>query len=543
MKEFDFESGEMLLIDKPQHWSSFDVVKKLRYLIKVKKIGHAGTLDPLATGLLIICTGKFTKKIEGYQGQEKTYEGIIEIGKTTPSYDLETKFDSESTWDHISEKDIRQAVTKLTGEIEQTPPVFSAIKVDGKRAYESARKNKEVKLKSRQVTVSVFEVTKFEGSEIHFKIICSKGTYIRSIAHELGQLIGCGAYLKYLRRTAIGEYSVENAYRMDEFVSLMEDKKRMEKRGHLKLIDSDKLLEKIPNSFVTSGTFDGVHLGHQKILNRLSQQAKDAGGKSVVLTFWPHPRFVLNPDDKSLQLLSTFDEKAEHLSKLGIDYLVKIPFTREFSALSSEEFIRKILIEKIGAKKLVIGYDHHFGKNREGSFEYLKENSEKFGFEVQEIPRLDVDDIGISSTKIRNALLEGKVHLASQYLGRCYELTGIVVEGEKIGSEIGFPTANLKITDEVKLIPSNGVYAVTIGIKSVKYQGMMNIGVRPTLGGNTKTVEVHIFDFDSNIYGDHLTVYFVKRIRKEARFESLDDLKKQLQLDQNEVQKVLSQNR
>lgn len=220
---FDFENGEVLLIDKPQTWTSFDVVKKLRYTLKVKKIGHAGTLDPLATGLLIVCTGKFTKKIEGYQGMGKTYEGIIEIGKTTPSYDLETSFDAENSWENITDEDIYEAARLQTGTFLQTPPVFSAIKIGGKRAYKSARKQEEVVIEPRQVRVEEFEITKIELPEVHFKIVCSKGTYIRSMAHDFGRQLGCGAHLKYLRRTAIGDYHVDKAHQLDAFVSMVNE--------------------------------------------------------------------------------------------------------------------------------------------------------------------------------------------------------------------------------------------------------------------------------------------------------------------------------
>jgi tRNA pseudouridine55 synthase len=218
MEDLDFESGAMLMIDKPQTWTSFDVVKKLRYTLKVKKIGHAGTLDPLATGLLIVCTGKFTKKINEYQGMGKVYEGIIEVGKTTPSYDLETEFDSESAYDHLTPDELYKAAQSLTGQISQIPPVFSAVKVGGKRAYKSARNNEEVKLDPRLVEVSEFELTKIDLPEVHFRIKCSKGTYIRSMAHDFGHALGCGAYLKYLRRTAIGEYNVEDAYSLDGLI-------------------------------------------------------------------------------------------------------------------------------------------------------------------------------------------------------------------------------------------------------------------------------------------------------------------------------------
>ena len=216
--ENTYAEGKLLLINKPVDWTSFDVVKKLRYTLKVKKIGHAGTLDPLATGLLIIGTGKFTKKLNELQGLDKTYEGIIEIGKTTPSYDLETKFDSETDWSDVTIEQLEAARDQLTGDIQQVPPAHSAIKVGGVRAYKKARKNKEVKLEPRSLTISDFQIDYSNLPEVKFKVSCSKGTYIRSLAHDFGQLIGVGAYLKKLVRTSVGEYQLSDAVDLDEFV-------------------------------------------------------------------------------------------------------------------------------------------------------------------------------------------------------------------------------------------------------------------------------------------------------------------------------------
>lgn len=213
-----YSEGQILLIDKPLTWTSFDVVKKLRFTLKVKKIGHAGTLDPLATGLLLIGTGKFTKKLNELQGLDKVYEGIIGIGKTTPSFDLETEFENEVSIDHLSQEDISNAAIKLTGPIAQIPPAHSAVKVDGKRAYKLARKNEEVKLEPRPITIYSFDITNFESDEVHFRIKCSKGTYIRSIARDFGQILGVGGYLKALRRTHIGDYEVANADQLEAFV-------------------------------------------------------------------------------------------------------------------------------------------------------------------------------------------------------------------------------------------------------------------------------------------------------------------------------------
>jgi tRNA pseudouridine55 synthase len=224
---FDFSAGEVLLVDKPLNWTSFNVVAKLKYRIKpAKKIGHAGTLDPLATGLLIICTGKKTKEIETYMGQTKEYTGIIQLGVITPSYDYETEPLEYREFDHIQEEDVRNAIAaNFVGEIEQTPPVFSAIKVDGKRSYDLARKGEALELKKRKITVNSFEITQFDFPNLHFKVVCSKGTYIRSLAHDLGQVLGCGGVLSALRRTKIGDFSVENAWNLEELVLLLEERK------------------------------------------------------------------------------------------------------------------------------------------------------------------------------------------------------------------------------------------------------------------------------------------------------------------------------
>ncbi len=295
----------------------------------------------------------------------------------------------------------------------------------------------------------------------------------------------------------------------------------------------------VPNAVVTSGTFDGVHLGHQKIINRICEIAKSIKGETVLITFWPHPRLVLYPNEHHLRLLSTFKEKKKQLHQSGIDHLVTIPFTKEFSQLTSEEFIQRILVEKIHTKKLVIGYDHRFGKNREGSFDYLKSHSHEFGFELEEISRQDVDEIGVSSTKIRQALEIGDIKTANRYLGRPYELNGFVVKGQQIGRSIGFPTANIYIPSDYKLIPRDGVYAVEIRVEGQMFNAMLNIGNRPTVDGTRKTIESHLFGFQGDLYGKPITVFFREFIREERKFEDLNALKKQLVQDQKSANLLL----
>lgn len=295
----------------------------------------------------------------------------------------------------------------------------------------------------------------------------------------------------------------------------------------------------IKNAVVTSGTFDGVHLGHQKILNRLKEIAGKHLGETVVITFWPHPRLILKPEEDSLRLLNTFEEKADLLKHQGIQHLLRIPFTKEFSQISSQAFIKNILVDTIGTKKLVIGYDHRFGNNREGSFEQLKLNGPTYGFDVEEIEQQDVDHIAVSSSKIRYALESGDIETAIHFLGRPYSMTGQVVKGDKLGRVLGYPTANIDLDSRLKLIPSDGIYAVTVKYKSTIYKGMLYIGNRPTVNGTKRVIEVHLFDFNKEIYGESLTIYFHSLIRLDSKFQDLEALKKQLHDDKEKALNLL----
>lgn len=289
------------------------------------------------------------------------------------------------------------------------------------------------------------------------------------------------------------------------------------------------------NTVVTIGTFDGVHLGHQVIINQLKKAALELQGESVLLTFFPHPRMVVFPDDNELKLLNTIEERTQLLEKAGIDHLIIHPFSKAFSRLTALEFVRDILVNQLNVRKVVIGYDHHFGRNREGSFDDLVEFGEVYGFSVEEIPAQDIQQINVSSTKIRTSLLAGEILAATQFLGYHYFLNGTVVKGDRIGREIGFPTANIQPEENYKLIPKNGVYAVKVVLKNKLFKGMLNIGVRPTLKGNHQTIEVNIFDFDEEIYGQPIKVIFYERIRDEQAFDTLNELKNQLTLDKEKT--------
>lgn len=284
---------------------------------------------------------------------------------------------------------------------------------------------------------------------------------------------------------------------------------------------------------VTIGAFDGVHIGHKKILNRLTELSSLVNGESVLITFWPHPRFVLKKDAEPIGLLNTLEEKIHLLDTYHIDHLLILNFNEEFAKLTADDFIEKILIKAIGTRFLVLGYDHRFGNNREGSIDYLNLYKDRFGIESIEIPKQEIESLTISSTLIRKALLNGDSTVANKNLGYPYLLRGFVIEGNKLGRTIGFPTANIFIEDQDKLIPKNGVYAVYVYIEGERYKGMLNIGVRPTINNDKRrTIEVHIFDFNEDIYGKTVRLELLTFMREEAKFEGLDTLILQLKKDE-----------
>ena len=296
------------------------------------------------------------------------------------------------------------------------------------------------------------------------------------------------------------------------------------------------------NPVLTIGTFDGVHLGHQKVISRLKDFAAAYNGESVVFTFYPHPRLVTSPGETNLRLLTTREEKIQLFAESGIDHLIVYPFTKEFSKLTYNEFVKSILVEKIQTHCLVVGYDHKFGKNREGGFEYLKNCANEFGFKIERLEALAIGDLKISSTKIRAALQNGDVKKAGEYLGYKFTLHGSVVPGRKLGRSIGFPTANVEASDKHKLIPGYGVYAVRILLNNAKYNGMLNIGTRPTFNQNAdnRSIEVNIFDFDSDLYNKEITLIFEDKIRDEERFSGVEELVKQLKKDRVAALKILN---
>ena len=299
----------------------------------------------------------------------------------------------------------------------------------------------------------------------------------------------------------------------------------------------DDILE-IPNPVLTIGTFDGVHLGHQKIIDQLNREAEKVGGESVLFTFYPHPRMVLYPDSHGLKLIQTQAEKIDKLRRMGLQNVIIHPFSTEFSRLSALEFTRDYLVNRLNVKKMVIGYDHQFGKNREGNIKFLQDVSVTYDFEVIEISAEEVDEVNISSTKIRRTIEAGEMELARKYMGEPFELFGKIIDGQAIGRELGYPTAHIDIESEIKLIPKFGVYAANVLLSNGQIkEGMMNIGVRPSVGmeKNNICIEVHILDFNENLYGEHITIQLLSRFRSEMKFDSLFELKEQLNIDEKNI--------
>lgn len=313
----------------------------------------------------------------------------------------------------------------------------------------------------------------------------------------------------------------------------------------MKIYNDIHEFHKIDHAVVTIGTFDGVHLGHQKIISRLQKLAKQTKGETVVLTFFPHPRMILHPEDESIKLISTMAEKAQLLENLGIDHLIITPFTRDFSNLSPQAYIKDILVDRIGMKNIVIGYDHRFGKDRKGGLPDLQHYAAIYGFQVEEISQQDINDVAVSSTKIRTALLAGDVKMAREFLGHPFSLTGEVIKGDQIGRKMGFPTANIFVKENYKLIPSDGIYAVEVDIftpnpiNQVSLKGMAYIGHRPTVHGMTRNIEVNLFDFDANLYDQSIRLNFIHFVREDQRFNSLEELRLQLVVDEKNVRALL----
>lgn len=302
----------------------------------------------------------------------------------------------------------------------------------------------------------------------------------------------------------------------------------------MKIFHDFKHIHEIPNPVLTIGTFDGVHLGHQKIISQLNKEAEKIGGESVLFTFYPHPKMVLYPENHGIKLIQTQEEKIAKLAQMGLQNIIVYPFTPEFSQLSAEKFVEEFLVNKLNVKHLVIGYDHQFGKNREGGIDFLKKVAPKYHFDVTEISAQEIDEVNVSSTKIRNAIISGEIEVANSFLGAPFSITGEVVKGKSNGRKFGFPTANIDIKSTVKLLPPDGIYVVTIQQGSNKQlHGILSIGTNPTIADNNQqSVEVYIIDFSDDLYGTILEVELLHYIRPSIKFDSIEALIQQMKEDE-----------
>ena len=307
----------------------------------------------------------------------------------------------------------------------------------------------------------------------------------------------------------------------------------------MKIYRSIEDYNEVKRSVVTIGTFDGIHLGHQEILSRLIKSSKNKDLNSVVLTFFPHPRIILNKYNE-VKMIDTLDEKIIHLNEIGIDSLVIHPFDKNFSLLSANQFIKDFLVDKLKIKHIIIGYDHRFGKGREASVTDLKNYADDYDFTVEEIKAQEIEKITVSSTKIRNSINQGDIKTTEKYLGRSFNLTGKIVKGDGLGKKINYPTANIFIEETYKIIPKDGVYLVETIIEDKLFNGMMNIGHRPTIGTNVKSIEVHLFNFNEDIYGQVISIKMISKIRDEKKFSSIQALKEQLVKDENYCLKLIN---
>lgn len=311
------------------------------------------------------------------------------------------------------------------------------------------------------------------------------------------------------------------------------------RKRDMRVFQSLATLPKFKNAVITIGSYDGVHAGHQQIIKRVNDLAKAENGESVLITFHPHPRLIVNPNDTSLKLITSVNEKIEVLKKYGIDNVVVTPFTKAFSQQTPIEYVQDFLVKHFQPKRIVIGYDHRFGNKRAGGIELLKKLTFTYNYKVEEIAKHEVDDIAVSSTKIRQAILNGNVADAKRYLNHPFSISGKVVHGKQIGRQIGYPTANLEVERRNKIIPKAGIYAVYVHHNNQKYKGMLYIGHRPTLNGQSQSIEVNLFDFDDDLYGQTLYIEFIAKVREDAKFNSLKELKTQISIDKEHTLQIL----
>lgn len=514
---------------KEKGWTSFDVVAKLRGILGERKIGHTGTLDPAAEGVLVVCVGKATKLVDRITGTEKVYEAELQLGLETDTQDMTgqvlRKYPEEL--EAVTEEMVRRTIAGFVGSYDQVPPMYSAKKVAGKKLYEYARAGREVERKPHPVTIYDIRVGEIRLPCVSMRVTCGKGTYIRTLCSDIGSTLGCGGTMTSLKRTRVGNFRIGDSVKLDEL-------KRAMKEGRVEDYLKPAICITEP-TVATFGKFDGGHKGHQLIFAKMREIAAEQKLKTALMTFTVNPKAVIEGEERSY--ISTSEEHLSRLKNLGFDYVVEFPMTRHTAQMAPEVFLKEILVEGMHAKALVVGTDCTFGYQKGGDAAFLKAHEAEYGYQTFVIEKKRfLDEQGrekeISSTCIREEIGKGNVARAAALLGRYFALSGIVIRGKQIGSTVlGFPTANILPTKS-KSIPKPGVYASRVLIGTKLYLGMTNVGTNPTVSGdNPLDIETHVLDFHGDLYDRKIRVEFVDRIRDQVKFDSLEALKAQLEQD------------
>ena len=536
-------------VNKEAGMTSFDVLRALKRILHEKKMGHAGTLDPMAEGVLLVCVGKATKLVDSLMSEVKIYRAELLLGVETDTEDSTGRLLSEEER-HVTEAEVLSAFQALLGKREQIPPMYSAKKVEGKRLYSMAREGIVIERKPSQIAIfsiellSMTEPDAFEAlpcsgkhQRIAFRVKCSKGTYIRTLCTEIGEKLGTKACMSALLREEVGEFQLKESKRLSEIEHDM-------KQGNLSSFLKPALYSKVP-TVLTFGKFDGVHIGHQKIFSSVFRISEEEGLRSAVLSF------TMEKDSFFLQgrkeMLSTEDEHFTRLKNAGFNEVYLYPLTIEAARMSPEDFVRLILIEALKVKELVVGTDCSFGYKGAGDVALLQSLEEKYGFRLTVVDKVLTEnsagmEVEVSSSYIRKALEEGRVEEAAELLGRPYSINGTVVHGKAIGRSLSFPTANI-FPKEGKLTPKEGVYYTRVMLEGEEYDAMTNIGRNPSISAeNPLTIESYLLDFDRDIYGEKIRVSFMRRIREQKQFPNLEDLKAQLKTDLLTVEQFREKN-
>ncbi len=516
----------IIVVKKEKDWTSFDVTKKLRSILHEKKVGHTGTLDPMAEGVLVVCSGAATKLVDAISGTVKVYEAEMQLGISTDTEDITGTILEEKPV-NVSTTDVESAITAFIGTYDQIPPMYSAKKINGKKLYDLARQGKTVERKPNRITIHDIKIKEIKLPYIRMEVTCSKGTYIRTLCKDIGERLGTGATMTALLRTRVGQFTLDDSHTISEISAI-------EARGELYSIMKPAIFVPEP-AVVSFGKFDGSHLGHQLIFENMFRIAREKQLKTAILTFSQNPDTLFTGVSKTS--ISSSDEHITRLRNMGFDYVFSYPVNRETMQVPAEHFLRDVLVEGMNAQDIVVGTDCSFGHKAQGNAEMLTSLQEKYGYTAHVIKKREVlDEQGnvreISSTFIREEIQNGNVKRAAELLGRHVALSGVVVYGNQIGSSVlGFPTANI-LPKAGKTIPKPGVYVTRVLVGQTLYKGMTNIGTNPTVGDNNPMdIETHIIGFDGDIYGKKIRVEFFDRLRDQQKFPSLDALKEQLQKD------------